>query len=253
MFSKFEQSALLSLVVVLVPLAAEAGTAFVKLNAGSSSSSGVFVTGELILTCAHGKRTGENLGVIVNRAVEVQGTVAFVDAERDLAFVQCSAPASVRPYRIAPGEAPEPGSMVQVAGFGQRVFYRRRTEVVDRIGGDFMQLETNGRPGDSGSGVISDRGEVVGIVVRHMSNNASQEKLKDGSRGGDALAVPLDEIQAFVADWNAHLEKERQKAEKYQQMLARAREAAEKYSQQRSAQLTPPSQMSRAPIRRYPR
>ena len=80
-----------------------------------------------------------------------------------------------------------------------------------------------------------------------MTNDSSPVKLKDGFRGGDALAVPVEEIQQFVADWNAHLEKERQKAEEFQRRLAKVREAVQKSAH--SAPSMAPAQATRTPLR----
>jgi S1-C subfamily serine protease len=156
-------------ILVLILLSTFAGFAdnslgeyAVKVFNNQREGSGV-ITSKGILTAAHVVRNEKEESVELLNGAIYPGIVIRESKELDLALIKVKLPAAIVPCRIARLE-PSIDEPIQMCGCGgYHDFAPRHGRVVDENSAQ-LYLDINGLPGDSGSGIFNEDGELVGIL-----------------------------------------------------------------------------------------
>lgn len=182
----------LSTAAAAAAAAADNGICQVTVTIGStrSTTSGVYLTPNLILTVAHVFGDGRGPITIRSHAGEVQvGILRRLDARRDLAAIVVSSKHPT-PRKLA-REPPTRHTTVHAAGYGKAGRLRTWTgQVLGWVSrpltarADTMVITSQATSGDSGGPIIDAAGDVVGIIW--------------GSANGNTYAVDLTTIAAFL-------------------------------------------------------
>lgn len=179
----------------------------VVLVRGESSFGTGFVVGRsgYVLTCAHVLPTIANPEVVLPpTGVEGQKEQAFpaqvlaVDEDLDIALLKVTTPAALVPVQFPKGDLVETGEPLTVignpGGLGAALVNTVTSGIVSNArrelaGRTFVQTNATVNPGNSGGPMFDGHGRVVGMVI-----------LKDRSKEGIALGVPLAELRKFLLE-----------------------------------------------------
>jgi hypothetical protein len=167
----------------------------VKSSAGGANyyGSGTVIGQREVLTCWHLFRESGGAGAVVivyPSMREISAELAASDPVHDLALLALSEPAGAPPYAVADA-APRQGESLVAAGYGPNGCYRT---VGGRVLGyrgvqetgkhEAIALAGSVRMGDSGGPVVSDQGELAGVLW--------------GTEGGAIYATFCGRINAFL-------------------------------------------------------
>jgi S1-C subfamily serine protease len=164
---------------------AAARTAVVE--AGQNRGAGFAVDEDRLLTAAH-VVAGHDTVTVVTGGQNRTAKVVRVDKVTDLAEVQVAG-GGLQPLALA-AEAPSVGTEVFAIGVptGDLTVTRGIVSARPRVGGiDHLQTDAAINPGNSGGPLVTDNGEVVGLVV---SKVATAE--------GIGLALPAEVLHRFL-------------------------------------------------------
>lgn len=130
----------------------------------SSTGTGTVVAPDVVLTCAHDTFATDRITVRSGGQV-VEGRLAAVDRRADAAVIRLASPLEgVEPIRVSS----DVSDALETAGVGAGVFQWRTTRVLRQLpltnGQHSFVTSGTARPGDSGSGMFNDRGQLVGVV-----------------------------------------------------------------------------------------
>ena len=178
--------------------------AVVRVEAGNSRGSGVYLGKNLVLTASHiydGETTATR--VIFNDGKSHDGVARTIDTVWDQAVVELTTVPNVQPVFVATAN-PNIGDPVYAAGFGPdgqlRVFpgvVRAYASPSPNVTSDWFSLTAGVRQGDSGGPVFNAQGELIGNLW--------------GSSNGQTTALMAGRTKRFLLPWNAHLEALRQR------------------------------------------
>lgn len=187
------------LLAVLSGAVAQGAQPYCKIFGGESWSSGTVIarfkdgSGQ-ILTCAHGKKSGEKVTVNFHGTMGTndQGFVSAIDEDADLAIVSVSV-CRANPIKLATIGAFE-GEQVSINGYGKNEYSERKTKIIGisklaGLDGTFVQIEAISRPGDSGAGLIATNAGVKSLVGVNVRGD-----------GKDGWAVPVETVHKFMKE-----------------------------------------------------
>jgi S1-C subfamily serine protease len=160
----------------LETLAALAKPAVVQLKGLQKMGSGFFVTETgVIATNAHLARDEETLLVLLASGQQIEGKVAYVDPDLDVAFVKV--PGEHFPHlSLASADSIRQGESVMAIGNpGDAMLFSMTKGIVSAVGkfsnagpGTWVQTDAPINPGNSGGPLLNMRGEVVGMNTQKL-------------------------------------------------------------------------------------
>lgn len=170
----------------------------VRVAAPAGTGSGFPVSEDEIMTAAHVIGGARSVEVRIDGR-RIDGEVVRVDSERDIALVRISGAGEPLGGITLAGELPAPGQAIYAIGYplgdAQASVSRGIVSAVrDETNGTHLQTDAAVNPGVSGGPVVSEEGEVLGMVVSKL----------DGAEG-IGLAISVDEIRDFLADEDGQL------------------------------------------------
>ncbi len=172
------------------------GTGFLAINASS------------VVTCAHVIKEASTIKVLANKGGEWSVTAVLVDEKRDVAILTINRPSSRRQLRITETQ-PAVGSKVFTVGNPLGFLTNTLSEGI--IGGlrnsegcGLLQISAPISPGSSGSPVLNERGDVIGVVSSTFSAGQSLNIAVDAVTIGAACATsPIKTWDTFVSEGKA--------------------------------------------------
>jgi serine protease Do len=166
-------------------IAALAAPATVSLRCGATLGSGFFVAAERLITNAHVLCDDDELVIVGTGGSELRGVVESRDDWLDVALVRVAG-ASATPLPLGDASSLEQGETVYFYGSPRGLDLTLSQGIVShpsRVlhGITYVQIDANVNPGNSGGPLITDKGEVVGVVTMVV-----------GEGSGLGLAVPVN-------------------------------------------------------------
>lgn len=166
------------------------------------SGSGIIITENgYIVTCAHVISGGETVYVCMQDGTEYQAQVVGRDAQTDIAVLKIDAndlPAATlgNSSNAVVGETVYAvgnplGEFICSVSTGIISGLDRTLDMKDGINLTLMQTDAAVNPGNSGGGLFSSRGELIGIVNAKASSVGVE---------GLGFAIPVDSIKGIIAD-----------------------------------------------------
>ena len=154
-----------------------------------SQGSGFFVEADTFVTSRHVVDGGLSAKIVVGSAEYRVAGVSAIDLPHDLALLKTTAPSEGR-LQLAQ-VLPAIGDAVYVYGAPRGLAGTLAAGIVSRVGasGAMLQITAPISPGSSGSPVLNQAGEVVGVVV---SSNQEGQALN--------FAAPADYVRALLAE-----------------------------------------------------
>jgi len=172
-----------------------------------SEGSGVFINNSgLILTNSHVIRGAQNIKVFTNDNKEYGATLIGESSQFDLALLQIKADGEVRPIPFGDSKKLAVGQDVFAIGtpFGfKQTVTKGIVSGVDReikqdnevIFNRLIQTDTSANPGSSGGPLLTDDGNMVGVIVASLR------------KGNDInFAIPMDLIEKIIPEMKDNLE-----------------------------------------------
>lgn len=168
-----------------------------------SRSTGVGVTGDLILTAAHNVAGNSSVTVIDSDSREVTGIPVLVDTDLDIAFVRVDSgtltylPLAERARPVAAVALPLRDPVLQPTGLlrvvrAETTDIYRQVDVVKRA----LELEATIEPGDSGAPVLNYSGEIAGIVV--SSTIETDDSIAYAVHASEIEPLLIEALDSFV-------------------------------------------------------
>jgi len=176
-------------------------SAVVRIQAGSSWGSGVYLGDRIVLTAAHVFRGEPQIaGVWFPDGSAFSGSLKAADEQWDQAVVELNRYPE-HPGTLMAQENPQRGDEVYAAGYGRsntvQLIRGRVTSYSTSRVGDFSDWFTvaggAAEPGSSGGPIFNSRGEVIGCLW----GSRPQEQV--------TVAVVAGRTQRFLLPWNARL------------------------------------------------
>lgn len=178
-----------------------ASPAVVAIGAGDGSGSGTIITSDgLILTNAHVVGNSSTAQVRLNDGREFTGDViGFPTSRVDLAAIQLrNSPSNLPTINIAPAGSVQVGQRAFAIGnpFGLEGTFT--TGIVSRIDPERGLIQTDAaiNPGNSGGPLLGSDGRLIGVNTSIFTTQRS------GGNIGIGFAIPVQEVQTFVAELN---------------------------------------------------
>ncbi|NEQ42090.1 MAG: trypsin-like serine protease [Leptolyngbya sp. SIOISBB] len=179
----------------------QASPAVVLVRAGRDSGSGSIITANgLILTNAHVVGNNETVQVRLADGREFTGdVVGFATSRVDLAAIQLRGnPSNLPTIDIAPVGSVQVGQRAFAIGnpFGLEGTFT--VGIVSRIDPERGLIQTDAaiNPGNSGGPLLGSDGRLIGVNTSIFTTERS------GGNIGIGFAIPVDEVQTFVAEVN---------------------------------------------------
>jgi serine protease Do len=190
-------------------IVARAKPAVVRLQSLTKSGSGFFVTETgLIATNAHLARGEASLMVLLADGQQVEGSVAYIAADRDIALVKVEGSEFPHLTLAGTGKVRQGESVMAIGNPGGAMPFSVTKGIVSGIGkfssagpGLWIQTDASINPGNSGGPLLNARGEVIGINTLRLNK-------KDASGVGFALSATdlIEVLRAYYPETEAAVE-----------------------------------------------
>ncbi|HVO57294.1 MAG TPA: trypsin-like peptidase domain-containing protein [Dongiaceae bacterium] len=150
--------------------------AVVQLRGSQKMGSGFFVTETgVIATNAHVAREEGNLLVLLADGTQLPGSVAYIDAERDIALVKITAKNTPHLALAAADTVRQGEEVVAIGNPGGAMPFSMTRGIVSAVGkfpnagpGTWVQTDAPINPGNSGGPLLNLRGEVIGMNTQKL-------------------------------------------------------------------------------------
>jgi S1-C subfamily serine protease len=160
----------------LEELVQRAKPAVVYLKGLEKAGTGFFVTDTgLIATNAHVARDEQKLLVVLANGKQLQGKVAHVDADRDIALVKVTGEGFPHLPLAEAASVRQGETVVAIGNPGDAMLFSVTKGIVSAVGkfpnagpGTWVQTDTPINPGNSGGPLLNTRGQVVGINTQKL-------------------------------------------------------------------------------------
>jgi len=173
----------------------------VFLSTAAGEGSGFIIDEKgLIVTNAHVVGNYGTVNVTVGGHLELKGTVIGRDQDLDVALVEVNLRGDLPPLRLGNSDLAIAGGGVAALGFPLGSFLGTTPSVtkgvvsaIRRIDNyEYIQIDSPINPGNSGGPLINESGEVIGIIVASVRENA-QTQIE-----GVGIAIPINDLLAVL-------------------------------------------------------